>query len=108
MLGPLSEASYERGFVIMKPGDMMVFYTDGICETRGGNPDEEYGTDRLLELSRNYLGRPAQEIVDAIFADVEAFSGGAPADDDRTVMVVTYPPSTADLTATKAFPRPKF
>lgn len=109
VLGPLPGATYERGFVIMKPGDMMVFYTDGICETRGGrDPDEEYGTDRLLELSRNYLGRPAQEIVDAIFVDVEAFSGGAPADDDRTVMVVTYPPGIADLTATKAFPRPKF
>jgi hypothetical protein len=35
VLGPLSEATYERGFVIMKPGDMLVFYTDGICETIG-------------------------------------------------------------------------
>src|SRR3954468_18549928 len=34
-LGPLAEATYERGFVVMKPGDMLVFFTDGICETLG-------------------------------------------------------------------------
>ena len=56
VLGPLAGASYERGFVIMKPGDMLVFYTDGICEARGraetGRLSGEYGVDRLLE------GRP--------------------------------------------------
>ncbi len=109
VLGPLPGATYERGFVIMKPGDMMVFYTDGICEThRGEGNEEEYGVDRLLEVARSHQSRPAQEIVDAIFADVAAFGGDAPVEDDRTVFVVAYPPSPADLTATKAFPRPKF
>lgn len=108
VLGPLPGATYERGFVIMKPGDVLVFYTDGICEARGAGGDEEYGVDRLLEVVRNRQGKPAHEIVDAIFADVEAFGGDAPAEDDRTVMVVAYPPSLTDLTATKAFPRPKF
>jgi sigma-B regulation protein RsbU (phosphoserine phosphatase) len=107
VLGPLPGATYERGFVIMKPGDLMVFYTDGICETRRGGTDEEYGVDRLLEVVRNRQGKPAQEIVDAIFADVKSFAGDAPAEDDRTVVVVAYPPAVADLTATKAFPRPK-
>jgi sigma-B regulation protein RsbU (phosphoserine phosphatase) len=110
VLGPLPGATYERGFVIMKPGDMVVFYTDGICETHRGaaGEEEEYGVDRLLEVVRNHQGRPSQEIVDAVFADVEAFAGDAPAEDDRTVVVVAYPQSPADLTATKAFPRPKF
>lgn len=110
VLGPLPGATYERGFVIMKPGDMMVFYTDGICETSRGEAgaEEEYGVDRLLEVVRNLQGRPAQEVVDAVFADVAAFAGDAPAEDDRTVVVVAYPAVPADLTATKAFPRPKF
>jgi sigma-B regulation protein RsbU (phosphoserine phosphatase) len=111
VLGPLPGATYERGFVIMKPGDMMVFYTDGICETRGrekeSDPFEEYGTDRLLRVARDAQGKSAQEVVDAIFRSVEAFSGDAPADDDRTLMVVTYPSDGTDLTTTKAFPRPK-
>jgi serine phosphatase RsbU (regulator of sigma subunit) len=99
VLGPLSQASYERGFVIMKPGDMLVFYTDGICETLGsaggGEEGEEYGITRLLTVARQSCGRPARAVVDAIFADVERWSGSAPQEDDRTVVVVTYPPADA-------------
>ena len=88
VLGPLPGATYERGFVIMKPGDMLVFYTDGICETQGRDEEGrllgEYGIDRLLEVAREHQGETAREVVDAIFASVEAFSRDAPADDDRT------------------------
>jgi sigma-B regulation protein RsbU (phosphoserine phosphatase) len=106
VLGPLADVSYERGFVIMKPGDVMVFYTDGICEAqRGEGPDvEEYGLDRLLATVRENQGRSAREIVDAVFAGVESFTGGAPPQDDRTLMVVTYP--ALDTNLTQAFPRP--
>jgi phosphoserine phosphatase RsbU/P len=111
VLGPLPDATYERGFVIMKPGDLLVFYTDGICETYGrekpGDPIEEYGVERLLRVARDAQGRSAQDVIDAIFASVEAFSGEAPADDDRTLMVVAFPADTADMATTKAFPRPK-
>jgi serine phosphatase RsbU (regulator of sigma subunit) len=111
VLGPLPGATYERGFVIMKPGDMMVFYTDGMCEARGrekeGEPLEEYGTDRMLRVARDAQGRSAQEIVEALFASVEAFTGDAAPDDDRSLMVVTFPTDGKDLASTKAFPRPK-
>jgi sigma-B regulation protein RsbU (phosphoserine phosphatase) len=110
VLGPLAEASYERGFVVMKPGDLLVFYTDGIVEaTRGesgeasGAPREEYGCDRLLAVAREHRARPARTVVEAIFASVEAFTGGALPEDDRTVMVVTYPVGEK---VTVAFPRP--
>jgi serine phosphatase RsbU (regulator of sigma subunit) len=95
VLGPLEQASYERGFVILKPGDMVVFYTDGICEAHGREADdmtfEEYGLDRLIQVARENRGRPAQVIVDAVFESVDAFVEGAAPEDDRTVMVVTYP-----------------
>jgi sigma-B regulation protein RsbU (phosphoserine phosphatase) len=108
--------------VIMKPGDMLVFYTDGIVETRGGSqreapretpprlshpaaaPLEEYGVERLLAVARRHQGQPSQAVVEAIFADVEEWSLGAPADDDRTVVVVTSP--AADQSITASFPRP--
>ena len=34
VLGPLADASYERGFVLIQPGDLLVLYTDGIIEAR--------------------------------------------------------------------------
>jgi sigma-B regulation protein RsbU (phosphoserine phosphatase) len=108
VLGPLPDASYERGFVIMQPGDMLVFYTDGIVETQGrddsGRPLGEYGVERLVEVAREHQGEKASEVVNAIFSSVESFSRAFPADDDRTVMVVSQP--VVDTTVTQAFPRP--
>ena len=108
VLGPLPDASYERGFVIMKPGDMLVFYTDGIIETQGrdeqGRNLGEYGIERLLEVARERQGETAREVVEAIFASVESFGGNCQQEDDRTVMVVSHP--VIDTTVTQAFPRP--
>src|SRR5260370_14348967 len=84
VLGPLAEASYERGFVIMKAGDMLVFYTDGIIETLGRAPAaretrqsprtppaalEEYGLERLLAAARQHQGKPPHAVVEARVAD---------------------------------------
>ena len=94
VLGPLANASYERGFVRMQPGDLLVLYTDGIVETTGkgrGPAREEFGIERLLEVAREHRSAPAADVVTAIFAAVEAYSGGRTAKDDRTVVVVRYP-----------------
>jgi Stage II sporulation protein E (SpoIIE) len=94
VLGPLAHGTYERGFVRMQPGDLLVLYTDGIVETTGkarGAAREEFGVQRLLEVARTHQNEPAAATVAAIFAAVEAWSGGRPAKDDRTVMVVRYP-----------------
>lgn len=95
VLGPIADATYERGFVTMRPGDLLVLYTDGVTETRGRGADgwEEYGVERLLEVVKANRDRPAQEIVDAVFEDVDRFSRARPATDDRTLLVVRYPRS---------------
>ena len=95
VLGPLPETTYDRGYVQMRPGDMLVLYTDGVTETRpaGAPPDEriEFGTDRLLEVARAHQGKTAAEVVAAIFARLDEWSGGAAPQDDRTMIVVTFP-----------------
>lgn len=110
VLGPIPDANYERGFVIMKPGDLMVFYTDGVIEANGreveGANPEEFGLERLVEVAREHRGEPARRVVEAIFRRLEEFAGEIPFEDDRTVMVV-FLPAESDNRATQAFPRPK-
>ena len=93
VLGPLADATYERGFVRLQPGDMLVLYTDGIVETTrstaGGR--EEYGVERLIEAARAHRGKSAADVIAALFAEVETFGGHAPPADDRTLVVVRYP-----------------
>ncbi|HRC84387.1 MAG TPA: PP2C family protein-serine/threonine phosphatase [Thermoanaerobaculia bacterium] len=94
VLGPLPDASYERGFVTLAPGDVIVLYTDGIVETLGaepGGPEQEFGLERLVACVREAKSRPAGDIVRAVFAGVESFAGDRPVADDRTVVVVRYP-----------------
>ncbi len=66
--------------------DLLCLFTDGLTESRdpGG---ASYGEARLLEVVRREAARPAQEIVAAVFADVEGFCGAA-AKDDRTLLLL--------------------
>lgn len=96
VLGPVADATYERGFVRMRPGDLIVMYTDGLIEATApggteGDPDSEYGVERLIEVARRLRGRPAKEIGDAMLADVAAYTGDRDRNDDRTVVVVAHP-----------------
>lgn len=108
VLGPLSDASYDRSFVQMRPRDeVLVLYTDGITETFRATADsetpewerEEYGVDRLLEVVRKNQGKCAEEVIDAIFASLRQWSGNAPPEDDCTVIVVVYPSAGVNSTA---------
>jgi sigma-B regulation protein RsbU (phosphoserine phosphatase) len=96
VLGPIPNASYERGFVTMRPGDLLVLTTDGILEAGGnkrgsGGVRDEFGGDRLVEVVRQHREKSAAEIVTAIFAAVQKWTTGRAAKDDRTVVVVRYP-----------------
>ncbi len=92
VLGPLPDATYDRGYVQMRPGDMLVLYTDGVTETlsAAAAPEEpaEYRVGRLIEVARAHQGKSASEVCDAIFTSLDEWSGGAPPQDDRTVIVV--------------------
>jgi serine phosphatase RsbU (regulator of sigma subunit) len=91
VLGPLSDATYERGFVKMRPGDLLVLFTDGIVEAGRKGSGEEFGTERLLAVCRDHQAGKSAEVVEAIFREVEAWTGGTPPEDDRTVLVVKNP-----------------
>ncbi len=66
--------------------DLLCLFTDGLPESRNGG-GESYGEERLLDVVRSHVRRPSAEIVDAVFRDVEAFSGHV-AVDDRTLVLL--------------------
>ncbi len=93
VLGPVLDATYERGFVRMNPGDTVVLYTDGMIEATPADSETgpEFGVERLIELVRTMRGKSSREIAEEMMRAVEAYRGGAAPQDDRTVVVVTYP-----------------
>ncbi|HXH06751.1 MAG TPA: SpoIIE family protein phosphatase [Vicinamibacterales bacterium] len=69
------------------PGDLFVFYTDGVTEAM--NRDSElFGEVRLRQLVEQYGHLGSAELRERIVAEVEAFTGGAAQHDDLTLILV--------------------
>ncbi|MBI1750587.1 MAG: SpoIIE family protein phosphatase [Acidobacteria bacterium] len=86
-LGMMDEVSYDEWSTTLDPGDMLVFYSDGITEA-SSRRGEFYGTHRLLDLIAANAALAAAEFADLVLADVERFADGAPAGDDRTLVIL--------------------
>jgi phosphoserine phosphatase RsbU/P len=90
VLGPVPTARYKSGTVTLKPGEMLILYTDGIAERMNASGDY-YGPDRIEQLASRLIDQPAQFVATTVLAEVDAFAGGVPAQDDMTVVVVRRP-----------------
>ncbi len=87
VLGAFDTYIPEEQVCFLEPGDYVVFFTDGITEAR--NPAGDFLDDEGLEAI--IAGRrwdSAEELLTAIVATVDEFSGGAPQADDFTVVVM--------------------
>src|SRR6266404_4949097 len=69
----------------LHPGDLLVICTDGVTEAPNRQA-EEYGEVRLAELIRENRDSPVNELLAAVQASVQEFSGATQAD-DITVIV---------------------
>ncbi len=78
---------YESAEIDLKPGDLIVFFTDGVTEAMNPEQTEEYETDRLKECIRKNRDKTAEEIQDAIITDINAFSNNIQYDDITTIVL---------------------
>lgn len=85
-LGDLKESKYEIKTTEMIPGDILVWYTDGIveCESSGG---EEYGEKRFRASVRRAAALEPGEIRDAVVTDAANFFGDTMRKDDITLVI---------------------
>lgn len=86
-LGSFGSSAYDEVQVPLAPGDVFVFFSDGISEAFD-EAGQEFGMPRLLEVVERTHEKPAKEIVGELFGAVQAFCGDAEQSDDRTVVVV--------------------
>jgi phosphoserine phosphatase RsbU/P len=88
-LGLFPNAQYDELTIQAKPGDVLVFFSDGIADAENGD-GEMFGTERLTEVLREHPSacNSAQATVDAILAAVAAFQAGTPHFDDETLVVL--------------------
>ncbi|MFG3297785.1 SpoIIE family protein phosphatase [Micromonospora chersina] len=78
-LGLLDAIATPTAEIALKPGDALIFYTDGVTERRRGR--ELFGTDRLRESAAPLAGYSADVVAARLRATAIAFSVEPPRDD---------------------------
>jgi serine phosphatase RsbU (regulator of sigma subunit) len=86
-LGVFENMTYEQETVALKPGDVVVVFSDGVPDATNA-ADEEFTAKRLEAVLAENRDKPAAALVDAIIDAVNAHAGNAPQFDDLTVVVV--------------------
>jgi sigma-B regulation protein RsbU (phosphoserine phosphatase) len=89
VLGLFEQALFDEETVTLRPGDLIIAFSDGVTEAMNPN-NEEFSDDRLLACAEEHRGKPPQQVLDALLADVQAFCSGATQSDDVTVVMVRY------------------
>lgn len=86
-LGILEGAEFEESSIIVAPGDMVVFYTDGVTEAENVKFDL-LGIKRLQEMFQSGPSATAQEATERVFSEVKKFAGESPQSDDITCVTL--------------------
>jgi serine phosphatase RsbU (regulator of sigma subunit) len=72
------------------PGDVLLFYTDGILEAREKDGTEEFGFDRIKNLIAKHKNLNTKDILDKIIELLTVFTEGEMSFDDTTLLVVKF------------------
>ena len=86
-LGAFAGSRYDEITFDLHKGDLFVFCTDGVYDAMNAE-GAEFGTSPVIEIVRDAHRLSSREIVDRIFAAVEAFRGDEPPNDDMTTVAV--------------------
>lgn len=85
--GIIEDTSYNEAQVQLRPGDIVVFYTDGITEA--SNSDEAmFGEERLKNIILKNLQLDSANLIAEVHAELIKFAGNSPQYDDLTLMVL--------------------
>jgi sigma-B regulation protein RsbU (phosphoserine phosphatase) len=88
-LGALEDIGYEDSETLLKPGDALFAFTDGVTEaTNAGR--EFYGERRLTEILSGNASATPEELATRVSEDVNGFAQSAAQADDITVLVLRF------------------
>jgi serine phosphatase RsbU (regulator of sigma subunit) len=85
-LGVIADASFEQRTVHLDPGDLIVFYTDGLTDAIDAQ-ECEFGMERVQRVILDHQSAPAADIVAALERAIDDFAGPTDPFDDIAIMV---------------------
>jgi sigma-B regulation protein RsbU (phosphoserine phosphatase) len=86
-LGIDDQMEYEVGETTMKPGSVLVLYTDGVPDATN-EEKQQFGLERFKTVVRDQLENSSQDILDNIYQATLSFRGTAEQFDDFTLIIL--------------------
>jgi sigma-B regulation protein RsbU (phosphoserine phosphatase) len=85
-LGIQAATNYETASLQLKPGDALIFFTDGVVEAFNES-GEEYGNERWVSAIRDLPDWDAQQTLQYLMKGVDEFVGATRQSDDITCLI---------------------
>ena len=97
-LGAMDGSRYREYTIQLTPGTALFLYSDGMAEAIN-RQQEQFGTDRAIEVLNTSAGGSAEEIVRAVHEAVDRFAGEEPQFDDLTLLSFLWRGSEQGITS---------
>ena len=87
---PFGGDSFQSESISIAKGDILFFFTDGVSDAaRGPDPDKDaLGIDGLTNIFSETCAVDTTRVAERVWAAVERFRSGWPAEDDATALIV--------------------
>jgi len=85
--GEMFDRCLQEETIRLQPGDLYVFFTDGISEAMNAR-DDCFGEARLGQLVEAHAHLPSDELRERVLREIAAFVGDAPQHDDMTMILL--------------------
>jgi sigma-B regulation protein RsbU (phosphoserine phosphatase) len=89
LLGALKDMEYASNVIMLRPGESLFFYTDGVTEAFNKD-NEEFQESRLEQILDNKNSLNTNDLVHHVFENVQAFANGVEQSDDITCLALKY------------------
>ena len=87
-LGIVPDLHYEASAFVLRPGDSVLFLTDGLVEAFRPEDNEMFGFERLSDLFSSIGTQPAEDVVEHLLTTVCDWQGSENRNDDMTAIVL--------------------
>ncbi len=87
VLGLLPGATYQKGRLSLRQGDLLVLYSDGLVEATNSE-DVEFGEGRLQDILEQHSDLAPTDLKQEILSQLKAFLGHESLHDDLTLLIV--------------------
>jgi serine phosphatase RsbU (regulator of sigma subunit) len=87
LLGLIPDPDLHDTRQLLRPGDSLVFFTDGVTEARSHVDREFYGDGRLRDLIAGLGNMSASRMATAVIKAIAGFSGGVFSDDTAVLVL---------------------